>query len=52
LNDYWPVEPSSLLPSSIEQRMKQEQEERDRRQEKLQAEKEKIEYRVSGSGRT
>ena len=24
LNDYWPVEPSSLLPSSIEQRMKQE----------------------------
>ncbi|MGB5047152.1 MAG: SLBB domain-containing protein, partial [Nitrospira sp.] len=48
LNDYWPVEPSSLLPSSIEQRMKQEQEERDRRQEKLQAEKEKssIEYQV------
>ncbi|MBA2487579.1 MAG: SLBB domain-containing protein [Nitrospira sp.] len=48
LNDYWPVEPSSLLPSSIEQRMKQEQEERDRRQEKLQADKEKssIEYQV------
>ncbi|MEK6801312.1 MAG: SLBB domain-containing protein [Nitrospirota bacterium] len=48
LNDYWPVEPSSLLPSSIEQRMKQEQEERDRRQEKLQAEKEKssIEFQV------
>ena len=48
LNDYWPVEPSSLLPSSIEQRMKQEQEEHDRRQEKLQAEKEKssIEYQV------
>jgi polysaccharide export outer membrane protein len=42
LNDYWPVEPSSLLPSSIEQRMKQEQEERDRRQEKLQADKEKL----------
>jgi protein involved in polysaccharide export with SLBB domain len=41
LNDYWPVEPSSLLPASIEQRMKQEQEERDRRQEKMQAEKEK-----------
>ena len=41
LNDYWPVEPSSLLPSSVEQRMKQEQEERDRQQEKLQAEKEK-----------
>ena len=48
LNDYWPVEPSSLLPSSIEQRMKQEQEERDRRQEKLRADKEKssIEYQV------
>ncbi len=48
LNDYWPVEPSSLLPSSIEQRMKQEQEERDRVQEKLQADKEKssIEYQV------
>ncbi|MGC3974391.1 MAG: SLBB domain-containing protein [Nitrospira sp.] len=48
LNDYWPVEPSSLLPSSIEQRMKQEQEERDRRQEKIQADKEKstIEYQV------
>jgi len=48
LNDYWPVEPSSLLPSSIEQRMKQEQEELDRRQEKLQADKEKssIEYQV------
>ncbi len=48
LNDYWPVEPTSLLPSSIEQRMKQEQEERDRRQEKLQAEKEKlgIEYQA------
>ena len=48
LNDYWPVEPSSLLPSSIEQRMKQEQEERDRRQEKLQADKEKlgIEYQA------
>ncbi|WP_447599441.1 SLBB domain-containing protein [Nitrospira sp. Nam80] len=41
LNDYWPVEPSSLLPSSIEQRMKQEQEERDRQHEKIQAEKEK-----------
>jgi polysaccharide biosynthesis/export protein len=41
LNDYWPVEPSSLLPASIEQRMKQEQEERDRREEKIQAEKEK-----------
>ncbi|HET6675139.1 MAG TPA: SLBB domain-containing protein [Nitrospiraceae bacterium] len=41
LNDYWPVEPSSLLPSSVEQRMKQEQEELDRQQEKLQAEKEK-----------
>ena len=48
LNDYWPVEPSSLLPSSIEQRMKQEQEEHDRRLERLQAEKEKtsIEYQV------
>jgi len=41
LNDYWPVEPSSLLPSSIEQRMKEEQEGRDRRQESIQAEKEK-----------
>jgi protein involved in polysaccharide export with SLBB domain len=41
LNDYWPVEPSSLLPASIEQRMKQEQEERDRREEKIQADKEK-----------
>jgi protein involved in polysaccharide export with SLBB domain len=48
LNDYWPVEPSSLLPASIEQRMKQEQEERDRREEKLQAEKEKrsIEHQI------
>lgn len=48
LNDYWPVDPSSLLPSSIEQRMKQEQEERDRRQEQLQVEKEKrsIEHQV------
>ncbi len=41
LNDYWPVEPSSLLPSSIEQRMKEEQEGRDRRQESIQADKEK-----------
>ncbi|HJR77563.1 MAG TPA: SLBB domain-containing protein [Nitrospiraceae bacterium] len=48
LNDYWPVEPSSLLPASIEQRMKQEQEERDRREEKIQAEKEKrsIEHQI------
>ncbi|MGH7258314.1 MAG: polysaccharide biosynthesis/export family protein, partial [Nitrospiraceae bacterium] len=40
LNDYWPMEANSLLPSSIEQRMRQEKEERDRRLEKEQAEKE------------
>lgn len=43
LNDYWPVEPNSLLPGSVEQRMRQEQEERDRLREKLQVEKEKRE---------
>ncbi|MET0514223.1 MAG: SLBB domain-containing protein [Nitrospiraceae bacterium] len=46
LNDYWPMEANSLLPSSVEQRMRQEQEERDRRLEKTQAEKEKRELEL------
>jgi polysaccharide export outer membrane protein len=41
LNDYWPMEANSLLPSSVEQRMRQEEEEQDRRLERIQAEKEK-----------
>jgi len=35
LNEIWPTEASSLLPSSVEQRMKQEREEQQARQEKL-----------------
>jgi len=41
LNDYWPMAANSLLPTSVEQRMRQEEEERDRQLERLQAEKEK-----------
>ncbi|MCS6291196.1 MAG: SLBB domain-containing protein [Nitrospira sp.] len=41
LNDYWPMAANSLLPASVEQRMRQEEEERDRQLERLQAEKEK-----------
>jgi protein involved in polysaccharide export with SLBB domain len=41
LNDYWPMAPNSLLPASVEQRMRQEEEERDRLLERDQAEKEK-----------
>lgn len=43
LNDYWPMAANSLLPASVEQRMKQEEEERDRQLERQQAEKEKRE---------
>jgi protein involved in polysaccharide export with SLBB domain len=48
LNDYWPMEANSLLPSSVEQRMRQEEEEQDRRLERVQAEKEKraLEHRA------
>ena len=41
LNDYWPMAANSLLPASVEQRMRQEEEERDRQLERVQAEKEK-----------
>lgn len=41
LNDYWPMAANSLLPTSVEQRMRQEEEERDRQLERVQAEKEK-----------
>jgi len=41
LNDYWPMAANSLLPASVEQRMRQEEEERDRLLERDQAEKEK-----------
>ncbi len=39
LNDYWPMAANSLLPASVEQRMRQEEEERDRLLERAQAEK-------------
>ncbi|MDR4481296.1 MAG: SLBB domain-containing protein [Nitrospira sp.] len=41
LNDYWPMAANSLLPASVEQRMRQEEEERDRVLERAQAEKDK-----------
>ena len=41
LNDYWPMAANSLLPASVEQRMRQEEEERDRLLERAQAEKDK-----------
>ena len=41
LNDYWPMAAHSLLPASVEQRMRQEEEERDRLLERAQAEKDK-----------
>ncbi|MGQ0810799.1 MAG: SLBB domain-containing protein, partial [Nitrospiraceae bacterium] len=40
LNDYWPMEPTALLPSSVEQRMRQEQEIREERQDQALVEKE------------
>lgn len=43
LNDYWPLEPRSLLPGSVEQRLRQEQEELDRKQETLRVQKERRE---------
>ncbi len=42
INDLWPVETSTLLPSSVEQRMRQEKEER---QEKIEKEREDKERR-------
>jgi protein involved in polysaccharide export with SLBB domain len=47
LNDYWPLEPRTLLPGSVEQRLRQEQEELDRKQESIRVEKERreLEYR-------
>ncbi|MBX3236611.1 MAG: SLBB domain-containing protein [Nitrospiraceae bacterium] len=48
LNDYWPLEPRSLLPGSVEQRLRQEQEELDRKQETLRVQKERreLEYQA------
>ncbi len=48
LNDYWPIEPRSLLPGSVEQRLRQEQEELDRKQETLRVQKERreLEYQA------
>ncbi|HVG02869.1 MAG TPA: polysaccharide biosynthesis/export family protein, partial [Nitrospira sp.] len=48
LNDYWPLEPRTLLPGSVEQRLRQEQEELDRKQESIRVEKERreLEYRA------
>ena len=48
LNDYWPLEPRTLLPGSVEQRLRQEQEELDRKQETIRVEKERreLEYRA------
>ena len=37
LNEFWPTEPSTLLPSSVEQRMRQEREERKEKASQLQA---------------
>lgn len=53
LNDYWPMAANSLLPTSVEQRMRQEEEERDRQLERLQAEKENVAWscRVRWSGK-
>lgn len=37
LNDFWPTDLSSLLPSSVEQRIRQERQEREERERRLQA---------------
>ncbi len=42
INELWPIEPATLLPSSVEQRMRQEKEER---QEKIEKEREEKERR-------
>ena len=52
LNEFWPTDPSALLPSSIEQRMRQEREKREERVDKERQEREqrKQEAEIEASG--